>query len=72
MWLADPAKGVRLLGFVPQRVGSSGRFVTQGVLPSDASSFRDLLVSREVLVGAHPKIPTSPSDVVLRGQLALG
>lgn len=69
LWLSNPGGSSQLLGFVPQAVGSDGQFVTQGVLPKNASSFKSLIVTREAITkNATP--PKSPGSVVLSGTLA--
>src|ERR671933_1044514 len=66
LWLyTSPAKA-RLLGFVPQKVDKTGRFVTQGVLPDDARSFDSLIVTSEQVT--RGKVPTTPGTIVLRGK----
>jgi hypothetical protein len=71
LWLySSPAK-TRLLGFVPQRVGKTGRFVTQGAVPADASSFDQLVITREQ-VPSGSAAPKQPGPIVLKGKLQLG
>jgi hypothetical protein len=70
LWLyTSPAKA-RLLGFVPQKVDKTGRFVTQGVLPDDARSFDSLIVTSEQVT--RGKVPTTPGTIVLRGKVQTG
>jgi hypothetical protein len=72
LWLyTSPAKS-RLLGFVPSRVGKDGKFVTQGVLPSDAGNFQNLVVTAEKVSGSRPALPKTPGTIVLQGKLQTG
>jgi hypothetical protein len=71
LWLYSSPSKARLLGFVPQRVGKTGRFVTQGAVPADASSFTQLVVTREQ-VPSGSAAPKQPGPIVLRGKLQLG
>jgi hypothetical protein len=71
LWLQG-TPGAKLLGFVPQRVGTNGRFATQGQLPTDASRYSSLIVSRENVQPNQTKLPTTPGTVALRGTLKLG
>ena len=71
LWLQG-TPGAKLLGFVPQKVGSNGRFATQGVLPTDASRYSSLIVTRENVKPNQTKLPTSPGSIALRGTLKLG
>ena len=70
LWLYTSAAKARLLGFVPQRVDRTGRFVTQGVLPDDARTFESLIVTREQVT--RGKVPSRPGAIVLRGKLQTG
>jgi hypothetical protein len=70
IWLYTSSAKARLLGFVPQRVDKTGRFVTQGVLPDDARTFESLVVTREQVT--RGKVPTTPGAIVLRGKLQTG
>jgi hypothetical protein len=71
LWLYSSPSKSRLLGFVPQRVGKDGRFVTQGAVPADASGFAQLIVTREQ-VPSGSAAPRQPGPIVLRGKLQLG
>src|SRR5205085_4340979 len=69
VWLANSptdSHAVRL-GFVNPGVGKNGRLQTAGGLPANASSFKQLLVTRET----KPN-PPQPGTVVLQGQLSEG
>jgi hypothetical protein len=62
VWLYNSSADARLLGFVSPGVGSNGKLSTEGPLPSDASHFRQLVVTLETQ--AKPK---SPGQIVLIG-----
>jgi hypothetical protein len=69
VWLANSptdSHAVRL-GFVNPGVGKNGRLQTAGGLPSNASSFRQLLVTLET-----KPTPKQPGTVVLQGQFSAG
>ena len=72
LWLYTSPSKSRLLGFVPSRVGKDGKFVTQGVLPNDASSFQNLVVTAEKVSGSRPALPKTPGTIVLQGKLQTG
>jgi hypothetical protein len=72
LWLYNSGSDARLLGFIPQRVGSNGRFATQGELPADAGRFRRLVVTRETVTTQTKKPPTRPGTIALQGTLKLG
>jgi len=63
VWLSNSPTDNRFLGFVPTRVGSNGRLqVESKLLPSDAASFKRLLITVETTAK-----PTSPGQVILSG-----
>lgn len=66
LWLKGPA-GTKLLGFVPQRVGTGGTFAVSSALPANANRYTSVLVSREPTT----KTPAQPTTVVLSGALSL-
>lgn len=72
LWLYTSPTKSRLLGFVPSRVGKDGKFVTQGVLPSDAANFQNLVVTAEKVSGSRPALPKTPGTIVLQGKLQTG
>jgi hypothetical protein len=72
LWLYTDKDKSKLLGFVPQRVGNDGRFVTQGSIPTDASDYKQLVVSRETIPQDAKTLPKTPATIVLRGDLELG
>jgi hypothetical protein len=72
LWLYNSPSSFKLLGFVPQPVKKDGKFATQGVLPSDASKFAQLIVTRENVTSKTRTTPTRPGTIVLRGALKLG
>jgi hypothetical protein len=72
LWLYNSTSDARLLGFVPQRVGSNGRFATQGELPGDAGRFRQLVVTQERITSQTRTPPSQPGTIALQGTLKLG
>jgi hypothetical protein len=72
LWLYSSPTKSRLLGFVPSRVGKDGKFVTQGVLPNDASGYQNLVVTSEKVSGTRPALPKQPGPIVLQGKLQTG
>jgi Sigma-70, region 4 len=64
VWLYNSSADAVLLGFVNPGVASNGRLSTAGALPSNAASFKDLVVTLETQ--AKPK---QPGKIVLQGQL---
>jgi hypothetical protein len=72
LWLFNSKTDAKLLGFVPQRVGKDGRFATQGELPTDASKYKKLVVTNEVVTTQTRTPPKLPGQVVLQGDLKLG
>lgn len=69
LWLYNSPKDARLLGFVPQRVGSQGRFVTQGALGPEGAKFKRLVISRETVRAGTKKLPSAPRNIVLSGAI---
>lgn len=69
LWLYNSPKDARLLGFVPQRVGSQGRFVTQGALGPEGAKFKRLVISRETVAAGTKKLPSAPRNIVLSGAI---
>jgi hypothetical protein len=69
VWLANSASDphAKRLGFVNPGVGKNGRLQTAGALPSNASSYSELLVTLET----HSN-PTTPGQIVLQGQFSAG
>jgi hypothetical protein len=66
VWLYNSSTSAKLLGFVSPGVGANGQLQTQGALPSDASTYRQLLVTLET-----QQHPATPGPVVLQGALNL-
>jgi hypothetical protein len=64
VWLYNSANDAKLLGFVTPAVDKSGRLQTAGPLPSNASHFKELIVTVETT--AKPK---APGSIVLQGAL---
>jgi hypothetical protein len=64
VWLYNSAADSRILGFVNPGVKTDGKLQTAGVLPSDASHFKQLLVTLETQAKPH-----GPGRIVLQGAL---
>ncbi len=64
VWLYNSPGDAKRLGFVNPGVGKNGRLETTGPLPSNASHFKQLLISLETKAN-----PTSPGHIVLQGAL---
>jgi hypothetical protein len=64
VWLYNSSSDFRRLGYVQQPVTSSGKLETAGPLPSDASHFKQILVTLQT--GPANK----PGKIVLEGALA--
>ncbi len=62
VWLYNSASDSHLLGFVSPGVKSNGKLQTAGALPSNASRYHQLLVTRET-----QSKPTQPGKIVLQG-----
>ena len=67
VWLYNSPADARILGFVNPAVGSTGRLSTAGALPSNASHYKQLIVTIET--SATPK---TPGQIVLSGPLPAG
>jgi hypothetical protein len=67
VWLSKPGGKSKILGFVNPGVGTTGRLQTAGGLPTDASSYTELLVTRETQAS-----PKAPGTRILQGTLKLG
>ena len=72
LWLYNSASSAKLLGFVPARVTSSGKFATQGALPADAGNYQRIVVTSERITPQTKRAPSRPGTVVLQGTLKLG
>lgn len=66
VWLTNSSTDSELVGFLSTRVGSNGRLETEGPLPSNASHYKQMLVTLET----HPK-PKKPGPVLLEGPMKL-
>jgi hypothetical protein len=64
VWLYNSPTDSKILGFVDPGVGSSGRFSTASGLPTNASHYKQLIVTLETT--AQPK---TPGQIVLQGTL---
>ena len=67
VWLYNSATDSRILGFVNPGVKRDGRLQTSGVLPSNASHYKQLLLTLETRAK-----PRTPGTVVLQGSLKVG
>jgi hypothetical protein len=66
VWLYNSPASSKLVGFVAPGVGSNGQLQTEGPLPTNARSYKQLLVTLETQ--AHPK---APGPIVLQGALSI-
>ena len=64
VWLYNSQTDSHLLGFVNPAVTSNGKLQTQGVLPSNASHYKNLVVTLETASS-----PSTPGTIVLEGKL---
>jgi hypothetical protein len=64
VWLYNSPSDAHILGFVNPGVGSNGRLSTTGPLPTNASHFKQLIITRETQ--SHPR---QPGSIILQGQL---
>jgi hypothetical protein len=64
VWLYNSPKDAKILGFVNPGVGKTGRLSTAGPLPSNASHYKELIVTQET-TGS----PKAPGTIILRGNL---
>lgn len=64
VWLYNSPTDAHLLGFVNPGVTSNGRLSTAGALPSNASHYKQLIVTRETQAS-----PKSPGTIILQGTL---
>jgi hypothetical protein len=68
VWLYNSATDSKLVGFVDQRVGSTGRLETAGAVPQNVnvSHYKQMLVTVETQGS-----PKAPGPIVLEGSLKL-
>jgi hypothetical protein len=66
VWLYNSATDSHILGFVNPGVKADGKLQTAGVLPANASHYKQLLVTLET-----QSKPTGPGKIVLEGALTL-
>ena len=64
IWLYSSAKDAHLLGFVNPAVGKTGRLQTAGNLPTNASHYKQLIVTVETTAS-----PKQPGTIILQGAL---
>ncbi len=62
IWLYNSSTSYERVGFITNLVGKSGKFATQGRLPSDAAKYDRILITLET-----QDKPTHPGEVVLSG-----
>jgi hypothetical protein len=63
-WLYNSQKDSHLLGFVNPGVGKTGRLSTAGPLPTNASHYKELIVTVETTAS-----PKEPGTIILQGAL---
>jgi hypothetical protein len=66
VWLYNSPTDSHILGFVSPGVKPDGKLQTAGVLPSNASHFKQLLVTLETQAKPH-----APGKIILQGPLKL-
>jgi hypothetical protein len=64
VWLYNSPKDAKILGFVNPGVGKTGRLATAGRLPTNASHFKQLIVTEETTAS-----PKAPGTIILQGNL---
>jgi Sigma-70, region 4 len=64
VWLYNSPTDAHILGFVNPGVGKTGRLSTAGALPSNASHFKRLIITVEMVAS-----PKSPGKIILQGAL---
>jgi hypothetical protein len=64
VWLYNSPTDAHILGFVNPGVGTNGRLSTAGGLPTDATHYKELIVTVET--SANPK---TPGPIILQGTL---
>ncbi len=65
VWLYNSSKDAHLLGFVNPGVGKTGRLSTAGRLPTNASHYKQLIVTVETTAS-----PKQPGTIILEGALS--
>ena len=64
VWLYNSPKDAKILGFVNPGVGKTGRLSTAGALPTNASHYKQLIVTVETTAS-----PKAPGTIILQGAL---
>ena len=64
VWLYNSPTDAHILGFVNPGVSKTGRLSTAGALPSNASHFKRLIITVEMVAS-----PKSPGKIILQGAL---
>jgi hypothetical protein len=65
VWLYNSPKDAKILGFVNPGVGKTGRLSTAGALPTNASHYKQLIVTKETTAS-----PKAPGTIILQGALS--
>ncbi len=65
VWLYNSPNDAKLLGFVNPSVGKTGRLSTAGTLPTNASHYKQLIVTVETTAS-----PKTPGSIILQGALS--
>jgi hypothetical protein len=66
VWLYNSGNDAQRLGFVNPGVGKNGRLETTGPLPTNASHFKQVLVTLETAGSVNSK---APGQIILQGNL---
>ena len=69
VWLYTDESNNKLLGFVPRRVTSNGKFAAQATLPADAGTFKELVVTSQDPPKTAQDVPKTPGEIILRGDV---
>lgn len=69
VWLYTDESENKLLGFVPRRVTSNGKFAAQATLPADAGTFKELVVTSQEAPKTAQDVPKTPGEIILRGDV---
>jgi hypothetical protein len=65
VWLYNSPTDAKILGFVNPGVGKTGRLSTAGALPSNASRYKELILTEETTA-----TPKTPGTIILEGNLS--
>jgi hypothetical protein len=67
VWLENSPTEAKFIGFVSQRVGSTGKLATEGQLPTGATQYKQMVITLETT--GHP---TTPGPIALEGAFSEG